>query len=54
MVDVDEGVTVPSTTAPLSNEYMDTLRSMVDPLSECEEHGVTFYVAVREFVRAIL
>ena len=54
VVDVDEGVTVPSTTAPLSNEYMDTLRSMVDPLSECEDHGVTFYVAVREFVRAIL
>ena len=54
VVDSNEGVTVPTTSIPLNDHQMETLKSLVDPLSECEDHGVTFYVAVRAFVHTLI
>ena len=54
MVDLMESVTVPTTPTLLNYHQMETLRSLVDPLSECEDHGITFYVAVRAFIHTVI
>lgn len=49
----EDVVTVPTTHSPLNNVEMMTLRSLVNPL-DSEDHGVTFYLAVRSFTRTIV
>lgn len=50
----DIRVEVPHTPTPLSLEHMATLERIVDPLEECEDHGVSLYNITRTFVNACL
>jgi hypothetical protein len=54
VVDLNESVPVPTTYIPLNDHQMETMMSLVDPLSACDDHGVTFYVAVRAFVHTLI
>ena len=54
MVDLTDTVTVPTTFTSLNDHQIGTLKSLVDPLSYCEDHGITFYAAVQAFLRTIL
>ena len=50
-VDEDtESVVIPPTDNPLSSTLYDSLRQAVDPLDECEDHGVQLYEVTRIFV----
>lgn len=50
VLNVQESVTVSTTSIPLNEHHLDTLRSLVDPLAECEDHGVAYYSAVKAFL----
>ncbi len=52
VVDVDEAdtVTVPDTNIPLQSHEIAILKTIVDPLDECDDMGVGFYATVKEFV----
>lgn len=46
------GVQVPPTASPLSDHQMEQLKELVDPMLPCDDHGVTLYSAVKEFVNS--
>lgn len=55
VIDVNaETVNVPNTDLQLNNAQMQTLASIIDPLNECEDHGVNYYLAVSAFIIAVL
>lgn len=44
-------VTVPNTSCPLNEESLEQLKTLVNPLVDCDDHGVILYIAAKEFVQ---
>ena len=47
-------VVVPDIPDCLSADQLSSLKSLVNPLTPCDDHGKRFYVATRQLVREIL
>ena len=47
-------VEVPATHCPITLQQLHGLQAVVDPLSDCENLGISLYVTAREFVGACL
>lgn len=45
---------VPETPDYLDRFQLSFLKSLVDPLKQCDDHGKGFYVAVRQLVREMM
>ena len=45
-----QGVAVPVTTAPLSGEDYEQLQLLIDPLAECDDHGIGLYQDTLRFL----
>ena len=45
VTNIVENVEVPSTISPLSDEQMEELKQLVDPLQHCNDHGISLYTA---------
>lgn len=55
MIDDDiESVDVPLMQNPLSSHHMDALKQAIDPLEQCDDHGISLYNITRTFVHACL
>lgn len=45
-----QGVAVPVTTVPLSGEDYEQLQLLIDPLAECDDHGIGLYQDTLRFL----
>uniref|UniRef100_A0A1X7THR8 Uncharacterized protein n=1 Tax=Amphimedon queenslandica TaxID=400682 RepID=A0A1X7THR8_AMPQE len=48
--DEECGVSVPCTRNPLQPHELAVLKNLVDPLDDCDDMGVGFYVLLKEFI----
>ena len=46
-------VTVPNTSCLLNEESLEQLKTLVNPLVDCDDHGTILYIAAKEFVEGI-
>lgn len=53
VTETEEHVTVPNTFSPLDDNALQQLKLLVNPTLECEDHGIMFYIATKEFIQNI-
>ena len=49
-----ETVAVPDTENPLSPAQLDLLRHTINPMEECDQYGISLYLATRAFVASYI
>ena len=49
-----ETVVVPDTENPLSPAQLDLLRDTINPMEECDQYGISLYLATKAFVASYI
>ena len=49
----DDTVVITPPSVPISSEQLEELESVIDPTQDDGQHGITLYIAVREFLHNI-
>ena len=52
--ETNKRVIVPDIPSYLSAEELSFLKSLVNPLKQCDDHGKEFYIATRQLVREMI